>query len=61
VLDPDDTGTPAPRSLLRRVEHALIDQLTRGAVARVARRRGAPTLNNSPPVAAETGPTSPAS
>ena len=61
VLDPDDTGTPAPRTLLGRVEHALIHRLTRGAVARVARRRGAPTLNSSPPAAPETGPTSPAS
>lgn len=58
VLDPDDTGTPAPRTLLRRGQHALIHRLTRGAVAR---RRGAPTLNSSPPAAPETGPTSPAS
>ena len=58
VLDPDDTGTPAPRTLLARVEHALIHRLTRGAVAR---RRGAPTLNSSPPAALQTGPTSPAS
>ena len=58
VLDPHDTGTPAPRSLLGRVEHALIHRLTRGAVAR---RRGTPTLNSSPPAAPETGPTLPAS
>jgi hypothetical protein len=47
VLDPDGTGTPAPRSVLVRVEHALIHLLTRGAVARQARR--ALTLNSSPP------------
>jgi hypothetical protein len=58
VLAPDDTGTPAPRTLLGRVQHALIHRLTGGAVAR---RRGAPTLNSSPPAAPETGPTSPAS
>lgn len=55
VLDPAGTGTSAPPTLLGRVEHALIDWLTRGAVAR---RRGAPALNSSPPAAAETGSTS---
>ena len=58
VLDPDDTGTVAPRGLLRRGQHALIHRLTRGAVAR---RRSASTLNSSPPAAPETGPTSPVS
>lgn len=38
VLDPADTGTSAPSTLLGRLEHALIHRLTRGAVAR---RRGA--------------------
>ena len=46
VLDPDHTDTPAPRTPLRRVQHALIHRLTRGAVA-----RRAATLNSSPPAA----------
>jgi hypothetical protein len=54
VLDAD---TPAPRTPLRRAQHALIRRLTSGAVAR---RRGAAIPNNSP-AAPETGPASPAS
>jgi hypothetical protein len=34
VLDPEQTGAPAPRNPLRRGRHAIIHFLTRGAVAR---------------------------
>ena len=34
VLDPEYTGTAAPRNPLRRGRHAVIHLLTRGAVAR---------------------------
>jgi hypothetical protein len=34
VLDPEQTGGPAPRNPLRRCRHAIIQLLTRGAVAR---------------------------
>jgi hypothetical protein len=39
VLDPEHTDAPAPRNPLRRGRHAIIQFLTRGAVAR---RRAAP-------------------
>lgn len=32
VLDPDDTDTALPRTPLRRVQHVIIQRLTRGAV-----------------------------